>query len=113
MAVAKVKRETCRDQVGREGSLMRKQATIAAANVRRGETVAPSPTAPAGDIASTVLALVNSIALSADVAVEKLDRVVALYERVKAKDAELQYNAAKGRILKKLADVKIVKNRST
>jgi hypothetical protein len=46
------------------------------------------------------------------VAVEKLDRVMALYERVKAKDAELQYNAAKGRILKKLADIKIVKNRS-
>src|SRR6266436_6446868 len=32
-------------------------------------------------------------------------------ERLKAKEAELSYNAAKGRILKKLAGIKIVKNR--
>jgi hypothetical protein len=33
-----------------------------------------------------------------------------MYERLKAKEAELAYNAAKGRILKKLAGIKIVKN---
>jgi len=38
--------------------------------------------------------------------------LMALYERLRAKDAELAYNAAKGRILKKLAGIKIVKNRS-
>ena len=30
--------------------------------------------------------------------VEKLKRMMAFYERVKAKEAELAYNAAKGRI---------------
>jgi hypothetical protein len=34
-----------------------------------------------------------------------------MYERLKAKEAELAFNAAKGRILKKLAGIKIVKNR--
>jgi hypothetical protein len=38
--------------------------------------------------------------------------MMAMYERIKAKEAELTYNAAKGRILKKLAGIKIVKNRS-
>jgi len=37
---------------------------------------------------------------------------MALYERLNAKEAELAYNAAKGRILKKLASIKIVKSRS-
>ena len=43
--------------------------------------------------------------------VEKLDRMMTMYERLKAKEAELAYNAAKARILKKLAGIKIVKNR--
>jgi ERF superfamily len=38
--------------------------------------------------------------------------MMAMYHRLKAKEAELAYNAAKGRILKKLARIKIVKNRS-
>jgi hypothetical protein len=38
--------------------------------------------------------------------------MMAIYERLKAKEAELAYNAAKGRILKQLAGIKIVKNRS-
>jgi hypothetical protein len=38
--------------------------------------------------------------------------MMAMYQRLKAKEAELAYNAAKGRILKKLARIKIVKNRS-
>ena len=44
--------------------------------------------------------------------VEKLERMMAMFERLKAKEAELAYNAAKGRILKKLAGMKIVKNKS-
>jgi hypothetical protein len=39
-------------------------------------------------------------------------RQMAMYERLKAKEAELGYNAAKGRILKKIARIKIVRNRS-
>jgi len=38
--------------------------------------------------------------------------MMAMYEHLKTKEAELAYNAAKGRILKKLASIKIVKSRS-
>jgi hypothetical protein len=65
---------------------------------------APPPT--------TVLALIERLALDPRVDVEKLERMIAMYERLKAKEAELAYNAAKGRILKKVAGIKIVKNRS-
>jgi ERF superfamily len=51
------------------------------------------------------------VALDPGADVEKLDRIVAMYERVKAKEAELAFNAAKGRILKKLPGIKLVKNR--
>jgi ERF superfamily len=90
---------------------MRKQASRAGATEQRQGTDAGLLTVPPGDNASAVLALINRIALDACADVEKLDRVMALYERLKAKEAELQYNAAKGRILKKLAGIKIVKNR--
>ena len=59
----------------------------------------------------TVLALIERVALDPRVNVEKLESVMAMYERVKTKESELVYNAAKGRILKKLGGIKIVKNR--
>ena len=68
--------------------------------------------APPSDSPSTALVLIEKVALDPRVDVEKLERVIAMYERLKAKEAELAYNAAKGRILKKLARIKIVKNRS-
>jgi len=67
--------------------------------------------APPLDGATAVLALIERVALDPGADVEKLDRIVAMYERVKAKEAELAFNAAKGRILKKLAGIKLVKNR--
>jgi hypothetical protein len=67
---------------------------------------------PPSDSVSAILALIEQIALNPDANVEKLERMMALYERLKAKEAELAYNAAKGRILKKLASIKIVKSRS-
>jgi len=67
---------------------------------------------PLSDSLSTVLALIERIALDPRTDVETLERMMAMYERLKAKEAELAYNAAKGRILKKLAGIKIVKNRS-
>jgi ERF superfamily len=67
--------------------------------------------APSTDSSATVLALIERLALDPRADVSKLDRLMALYERLRAKDAELAYNAAKGRILKKLAGIKIVKNR--
>jgi len=70
------------------------------------------PIAPPLDSPSTVLALIERVALDPRADVEKLERMMAMYEWLKAKEAELAYNAAKGRILKKLARIKIVKNRS-
>jgi hypothetical protein len=70
------------------------------------------PLAPTSDSRSTVLALIERMALDPRVDVEKLDCLMAMYERLKTKEAELAFNAAKGRILKKLAGIKIVKNRS-
>jgi hypothetical protein len=56
--------------------------------------------------------LIERVALDPRADVEKLERLMAMYKRLKAKEAELAYNAAKGRILKKLVGIKIVKNRS-
>ena len=74
---------------------------------------APGPLpAPSSDSSSMVLALIERLALDPRADVEKLERMMAMHERLKAKEAELAYNAAKGRILKKLTGIKIVKNRS-
>src|ERR1700726_1781025 len=67
--------------------------------------------APPSDSAAAVLALLEKVALDPRADAAKLERIIASYERLKAKEAELAFNAAKGRILKKLADVKIVRNR--
>ena len=69
---------------------------------------APRPT----DSSAMVLALIERLAADSCADVAKLDRMMALYERLRAKDAELAYNAAKGRILRKLAAIKILKKRS-
>jgi hypothetical protein len=68
-------------------------------------------TAPPSDGAAAVLALIERVALDPGADAAKLERIVATYERLKAKDAELAFNAAKGRILKKLAGIKLVKNK--
>jgi hypothetical protein len=74
--------------------------------------VAPLPPGSSVDSASTVLGLFERVALDPGADAEKLERMMAMYETLKAKEAELAYNAAKGRILKKLAGIKIVKSRS-
>src|SRR5215469_5362379 len=68
--------------------------------------------APRTDSSTTMLALIEQLALDPGADVAKLERMMALYERLTGKEAELAYNAAKGRILKKLAGIKIVKNRA-
>jgi hypothetical protein len=90
---------------------MRKQASLAAATEQRRSTADRPLAALPSDSTSTVLALINRVALDPHADVEKLDRLMALYERLNGKEAELAYNAAKGRVLKKLADIKIVKNK--
>src|SRR5215472_16134683 len=89
---------------------MEKQASLTRETKQRGRPVEPPPELPL-DNASMVLELIDRLALDPHADVEKLDRMMAMYERLKAKEAELVYNAAKGRILKKLAGIKIVKNR--
>src|SRR5215471_8466653 len=91
---------------------MEEQASL----VRESDTSEPPDgrrqIAPRTDSSATVLALIERLALGPCASVEKLERMMALYERLTAKDAELAHNAAKGRILKKLAGIKIVKNRA-
>src|SRR5215472_7136598 len=70
------------------------------------------PPALPSDSFSAVLALIERVAFDPRAGVEKLERAMAMYERLKAKEAELAYNAAKSRMLKKLVGIKIVKNRS-
>ena len=70
------------------------------------------PPATPSDSSSTVLALIERVALDPRADVEKLQHMMTMYEQFKEKEAELAFNAAKGRILKKLAGVKIIKNKS-
>jgi hypothetical protein len=67
---------------------------------------------PSADSPATVLALIERISLDPCAGVEKLERIMAMYERLKAGEAELAFNAAKARILKKLAGIRIAKSRS-
>src|SRR5690348_2657954 len=54
------------------------------------------------ETAAAVLGLIEKLALDPGADVAKLERVIAIYERLKAKEAELAFNAAKGRILDQL-----------
>ena len=58
--------------------------------------------APPSDRATAVLALIEKVAVDPRANAAKLERIVAMYERLRAKEAELAFNGAKGRILKKL-----------
>ena len=91
---------------------MKKQANLSP-EIEQGERpIERLLPAPPSDSPSTVLALIERVALDPHGDVQRLERMMAMYERLKAKEAELAYNAAKGRILEKLAGIKIVKNRS-
>ena len=88
------------------------QANLMLDTEQRERPVEPCLAVPSSDSPSTVFGLIERVALAPCADVEKLERVMGMYERLKAKEAELAYNSAKGRILKKLARIKIVKNRS-
>jgi hypothetical protein len=90
--------------------VMEKQTSRTREAAQKERSVGPLP-APPSDSPSTVLALIERVTLDPRADVEKLEHMVAMYERLKAKESELAFNAAKGRILKKLAGIKIVKNR--
>src|SRR5215469_144679 len=97
-------------RMGQGGMAMENQTRRTRKTEQSERAVEPLP-APAPDSPPTVLALIERVALDPLADVEKLDRVMAMHERLKAKEAERVFNGAKGRILKKLAGIKIVKNR--
>jgi hypothetical protein len=90
--------------------LMEKQTKLTREAQQRKRSAEPMPVPPL-DNPSTVMTLIERVALDPRADVEKLERLGAMYEHLKAREAELAFNAAKGRILKKLAGIKIVKNR--
>src|SRR5215472_4146224 len=89
---------------------MEKQTNLTRETQQRKRSAEPLP-APPSESPSTVMALIERVAVDPCADVEKLERLAAMYERLKAKEAEVAFNGAKGRILKKLAGIKIVKNR--
>src|SRR5215831_10243434 len=97
-------------RVGQGGMLMENQTRRTRKTEQSDRPVEPLP-GPASDSPPTVLALIERVALDPRADAEKLERMMAMYDRLKAKEAELAFNGAKGRILKKLAGIKIVKNR--
>jgi hypothetical protein len=90
---------------------MKRASLIAQTEQRERAAAEPPPARPRGN-PSIVLALIERLALDPQADVAKLERMIAMYEELNAKEAELAYNAAKGRVLKKLAGIKIVKNRA-
>src|SRR5215831_321137 len=99
-----------RGRMGRGGMLMENQ-TRRTRKTEQSERPVEPLSGPASDSPSTVLGLIERVVLDPRADAEKLDRIMAMYERLKAKEAELAFNGAKARILKKLAGIKIVKNR--
>src|SRR6266446_2637957 len=91
---------------------MEEQASLTLETERSERPVDRLLPVPPSNSPSTVLALIERVALAPRADVEKLECMMAMYERLKAKEAELAYNEAKGRILKKLARIRIIKNRS-
>jgi hypothetical protein len=90
---------------------MKRASLTAQTEEHEGPAAQPPPARPT-DSPSMVLALIERLALDPQADVAKLERMIEMYDGLKAKEAELAYNAAKGRVLKKLSGVKIVKNRS-
>src|SRR5215469_5599305 len=89
--------------------LMETQSKLTREAQQRRRSAKPLP-APPPNSPSTVMALIQRPALDTSAGVEKIEHLAAMHERLKAKEAELAFNAAKSRILKKLAGIKIVKN---
>ena len=87
-------------KAGNAGILMKKQAGAASGFDQSEPSVERPLPAPPSDSSSRVLALIERVALDPCADVEKLERMMTMYERLKSKEAELAYNAAKGRILK-------------
>jgi hypothetical protein len=77
--------------------LMVQSASFTLETEQRERPVQPLLPAATSDSRSTVLALIERVALDPHADVEKLERMMAMYERLKAKEAEFAYNTAKAR----------------
>jgi hypothetical protein len=95
-----------------EPEMLMDEAAKSTPEAEQSETPAERRPPSPSDSRGAVLVLIERMALDPGADVGKLEHMVAMYERLKAKEAELAYNAAKGRILKKLAGIKIVKTRT-
>jgi hypothetical protein len=74
---------------------MVQRASFTLETEQRERPVQPLLPAATSDNRSTVLALIERVALDPHADVEKLERMMAMYERLKAKEAEFAYNTAK------------------
>src|SRR6266567_1457800 len=66
----------------------------------------------AGTIIPSALLAIERFLNDPRLDLDRAERLFAFQERLMARQAEIDFNAAKGRILKKLAGIKIVKNRT-
>ncbi len=71
---------------------MEEQASLTLETERSERPVDRLLPVPPSNSPSTVLALIERVALDPRADVEKLERMMAMYERLKAKEAELAYN---------------------
>src|SRR5689334_22045338 len=79
---------------------------------KKGRPIEKPLIARASESTSVVLTLIERVALDPRADIEKLEALIQMSQRLNAKEAELAFNAAKGRILKKLGSIKIVKTGS-
>jgi hypothetical protein len=80
----------------KEGILMKKQASLTLETEQREPPVERLLPKPQSDGLSTVLALIQRVAVDPCADVEKLERMIAMYERLKAKEAELAIQRSEG-----------------
>ncbi len=66
---------------------------------------------PAGAIIPSTLLAIERFLSDPLLDLDRAERLFAFQERLMARQSEIDFNAAKGRILKKLAGIKIVKNK--
>jgi hypothetical protein len=77
--------------------VMEKQARLTLNSKQSDRPAGRLLSAPPPDSRAAELMLIERLVLDPSADVEKLERLMTMYETLKAKEAELAYNAAKGR----------------
>jgi len=95
--------------------LASEERSPAVPSLPRGGRMPPMPASPPETASinetSGMLALIERVVLDPAVDVEKLERLLAVQERILDRNDKLAFNAAKGRVLTALAGIKIIKNK--